>query len=47
MKEAEKIENLYQPKKCFTLDLCLLNNGDIKIVEYNHFSTSGIGLFHN
>lgn len=40
-KKAQELAKLYQPTKCFTLDLCLLKNGDIKIVEYNHFSASG------
>lgn len=39
--KAKEIAKLYQPSKCFTLDLCLLENGDIKIVEYNHFTASG------
>lgn len=39
--KAQELAKLYQPTKCFTLDLCLLDNGDIKIVEYNHFSASG------
>lgn len=39
--KAREIAKIYQPTKCFTLDLCLLTNGDIKIVEYNHFSASG------
>lgn len=42
LNEAKRIAKLYQPTKCFTLDLCLLNNGDVKIVEYNHFSASGV-----
>lgn len=40
-KEAEKLAQLYQPGKAFTLDLCLLENGDVNIVEYNHLSASG------
>lgn len=39
--KAREFAKLYQPTKCFTLDLCLLANGDIKIVEHNHFSASG------
>lgn len=39
--EAFRLAKLFQPGKAFTLDLCLLENGDIKIVEYNHFTASG------
>lgn len=39
--EAHRIAMLYQPAPSFTLDLCLLDNGDVFIVEYNHISASG------
>ncbi len=32
----------YRPDKVFTMDLALLNNGDIEIVEYNCFNGSGV-----
>lgn len=41
VQEAFKLAKQYQPGKAFVLDLCLLDNGDIKIVEYNHLSASG------
>lgn len=39
--EAHRLASLYQPGIAFTLDLGLLDNGDIKIVEYNKFTASG------
>lgn len=32
----------YQPDRVFTMDLALLENGDIEIVEYNCFNGSGV-----
>ena len=38
---AIEYAKVYQPSKIFTLDLCEKENGDIDIVEYNCWNTSG------
>lgn len=41
LSQAHRIAMQYQPAPSFTLDLCLLDNGEVLIVEYNHISASG------
>lgn len=41
MKKAQEYVKLYQPDDGFVMDLALLENGDVKIVEYNCFNGSG------
>lgn len=38
---AEKLKTMYMPDRGYTMDLALLNNGDIEIVEYNCINGSG------
>lgn len=44
IEKAEEYCKLYQPHDIFTMDLALLDNGDVKIVEYNCFNVSGVYL---
>lgn len=39
---ANEYARLYQPASVFTMDLCTLANGEIKIVEYNCVNCSGV-----
>lgn len=39
--QAHKLAKMYQPDRVFTMDLALLENGNIEIVEYNCFNGSG------
>lgn len=41
---AKKYSKLYKPADIFTMDLAVLDNGDIKIIEYNCFNCSGVYL---
>lgn len=41
IKKAIQFAKAYNPERVFTMDLCLLNSGDIEIVEYNCFNGSG------
>lgn len=42
--KAKEYSTLYEPSDVFVLDLALLQNGEIKIVEYNCFNVSGVYL---
>lgn len=42
--EAKVLAKVYAPNKAFTMDLCLLDDEEIKIVEYNCINCSG--LYH-
>ncbi len=44
IEKAEEYCKLYQPHDIFTMDLALLDNGEVKIVEYNCFNISGVYL---
>jgi len=39
---AEKYCRLYQPDDIYTMDLCKMDNGEIKIVEYNCWNGAGL-----
>lgn len=38
---ARRLQGVYQPAKCFTMDLCMTDDLQIKIVEYNCINCSG------
>ena len=38
---ANEMAKLYEPNKVFTMDICVLTNGAMKIVELNTFNCSG------
>lgn len=40
-KEAERLAKVYSPSITCVMDLCMMRNGDIKIVEFNHPPASG------
>jgi hypothetical protein len=42
--KAKEYAKLYKPANVFTIDLARLNNGSIKIIEYNCFNCSGVYL---
>jgi hypothetical protein len=42
--KAREYSKLYRPSDIFTIDLARLNNGSIKIIEYNCFNCSGVYL---
>lgn len=44
LKRAEIYASLYKPASVFTMDLARLNDGSIKIIEYNCFNCSGVYL---
>lgn len=39
---AKKMVGLYKPARCFTMDLALTGNLDLRIVEYNCINCSGL-----
>lgn len=42
MDAAQKMAGIYKPAKCFTMDLALTGDLDLKIVEYNCINCSGL-----
>ena len=42
MEGAKKMVGLYKPARCFTMDLALTGNLDLRIVEYNCINCSGL-----
>lgn len=42
MDAAKKMVGLYKPARCFTMDLALTKNLDLKVVEYNCINCSGL-----
>ena len=44
LKRAQEYALLYTPADIFTMDLARLNDGSIKIIEYNCFNCSGVYL---
>lgn len=42
MDAAKKMAGVYRPARCFTMDLAMTKNLDIKIVEYNCINCSGL-----
>lgn len=42
IKKAQEFAKKYHPAEIYTMDLCETKQGDIKIVEYNCWNTSGL-----